>query len=93
MSQKISRRSFINRSGVGVAATAASLASTRAQSAEVKTVRIGLVGVGNRGTGLLRVLLERVEGVEIPAICDVKIQNLGRAQKLVGEAGQPLPTG
>jgi len=93
MTQRMNRRSFINRSGAGLLATAGYVRSVRAQTANLKTVRIGLVGVGNRGTGLLRVLLERVEGVEIPAVCDVRIDHLERAQKLVTDAGQPLPTG
>jgi predicted dehydrogenase len=93
MNRKINRRSFINRSGAGIAATAVGLRSTSAQSQDLDPVRIGLVGVGNRGTGLLRILLERVEGVQIPAICDVKVDHLERARQMVFESGQPLPVG
>jgi predicted dehydrogenase len=53
---------------------------------------VGFVGVGGRGTGLLRQLL-RLEGVQVPALCDIKEANLARAQDLVVKAGQPRPEG
>ncbi|MEX0843242.1 MAG: Gfo/Idh/MocA family oxidoreductase, partial [Gemmatimonadota bacterium] len=57
-----------------------------------QTVRIGVVGVGARGTGHLRGLLAR-DDVEIPAVCDVDQGNLDRAVRLVEEAGHPQPEG
>ncbi len=54
-------------------------------------VRIGMVGVGGRGTSLLRDLLE-VEGVSIVAVYDRVAEHAQRAQGLVVEAGQPEPT-
>jgi predicted dehydrogenase len=56
------------------------------------TVRIGVVGVGGRGTGLLRLLLD-MPGVEVPALCDINVKRLKRAQGLVVEAGQDKPEG
>ena len=44
-----------------------------------KKVRVGFIGVGDRGTGLLRVMLA-FPGVEIPAVCDINKVNLKRAQ-------------
>ncbi len=35
-----------------------------------KPVRLGFVGVGSRGTGMLKVALT-LEGVEIPVVCDI----------------------
>ena len=55
-------------------------------------VRIGMVGVGARGTGHLRGLLNR-DDVEVPAVCDIDPSNLARAIRLVEEAGQPTPEG
>ena len=55
-------------------------------------VRIGLVGIGGRGTVLLKVLLD-LEGVEVKAVCDIIEDRVAKAQNLVTAAGQPKPTG
>lgn len=55
-------------------------------------VRMGIIGVGGRGSSLLRDLLA-VENVEIKAICDVVPEKVAHAQKAVTDAGQPEPTG
>ena len=38
---------------------------------KLDTVRIGIVGIGNRGSGAVR-RLSRIEGAEIAALCDVR---------------------
>ena len=55
-------------------------------------VRLGIIGVGGRGTSLLRDLLA-VENVEVKAICDLVPEKVARAQKAVTNAGQPEPAG
>ena len=55
-------------------------------------VRLGIIGVGGRGTSLLRDLLT-VENVEIKAICDLVPKKVDHAQKMVTDAGQPKPAG
>ena len=55
-------------------------------------VRLGIIGVGGRGTSLLKDLLG-VEKVQIKAICDLVPEKVARAQKAVTDAGQPEPTG
>ena len=55
-------------------------------------VRLGIIGVGGRGTSLLRDLLA-VDGVEVKAICDLVPDKVAHAQKMVTDAGQPQPTG
>ena len=55
-------------------------------------VRLGIIGVGGRGTSLLRDLLA-VENVEVKAICDLVPEKVAQAQKAVTDAGQPEPTG
>jgi predicted dehydrogenase len=57
-----------------------------------KPVRMGLVGVGNRGTGLVKILLD-VPGVEIPAICDINEEHLQNAQAIVEKTGRKRPEG
>src|SRR2546430_10266653 len=50
-------------------------------------VRLGIIGVGGRGSSLLRDLLA-VENVEIKAICDLVPEKVAHAQKAVTDAGQ-----
>jgi len=90
---KIDRREFLR---LGTAATLSMgaiegrmpLADTSAQ----QPVRVGMVGVGGRGTSLLEVLLG-MGGVQIPAICDINQEHLARAQAMVEKAGQKRPEG
>src|SRR5215467_8214510 len=55
-------------------------------------VRLGIIGVGGRGTSLLQDLLA-VDGVDVKAICDLVPEKVAHAQKMVTDAGQPQPTG
>src|SRR5690242_11960473 len=55
-------------------------------------VRLGIIGVGGRGSSLVRDLLA-VENVEVKAICDLVPEKVARAQKAVTNAGQPEPAG
>ncbi len=53
-------------------------------------VRIGLIGTGNRGRSLLGILLE-LDGLEIPALCDIQRDNLEKARAMVLKSGRPEP--
>ncbi len=55
-------------------------------------VRLGIIGVGGRGSSLLEDLLA-VENVQVKAICDLVPEKVAKAQKAVTAAGQPEPTG
>jgi len=55
-------------------------------------VRLGIIGVGGRGTSLLQDLLA-IEKVEVKAICDLVPEKVARAQKAVTNAGQAEPAG
>jgi predicted dehydrogenase len=57
----------------------------------IDKVRVGLVGISNRGSLLLRLLLS-LEGVEVKAVCDVIPQRVAKAQDMVSAAKQPEPT-
>jgi hypothetical protein len=57
-----------------------------------KSVRIGMVGVGSRGSADLKTLLD-LPGVEAPAICDINEANLQRAQDMVEKSGRKRPEG
>jgi len=88
ISSSVSRRKIIQS---GAAATAA-LAAAPIIQGQVKPLRVGFVGVGGRGTGLLRQLL-RLDNIAVPAISDINPQNLARAQKLVSDTGLKNPEG
>jgi len=53
-------------------------------------VRLGVIGTGNRGRSLLGILLE-LEGLEIPALCDIQPANLEKARAMVLQSGRPEP--
>jgi predicted dehydrogenase len=57
----------------------------------VKPLRLGMIGVGGRGTSHVKTLLAM--GVQIPAVCDINQEHLERAQSLVEKAGQKRPEG
>jgi predicted dehydrogenase len=61
-------------------------------SAAGKTVRLGVVGTGSRGTNLLEIALS-VGGVEVPALCDINRENLAKAQDVVLTSGRKKPEG
>ncbi len=48
-------------------------------------VRLGVIGLGNRGTALLRSLLE-IPGTPIVAVCDTEAKHRLRAQGIVDKA-------
>jgi len=54
-------------------------------------VRLGIVGVGGRGTGVCSEFLA-VPGVEVKAVCDVVPARTAYAASMVERAGQPRPT-
>src|SRR5262249_16918937 len=55
-----------------------------------ETVGIGCIGVGGRGQGLLRSLLE-VPGGAVRPVSDINPQNSAKAKAIVVEAGHPAP--
>ena len=55
-------------------------------------VRLGIIGVGGRGRSLLSVVLGMAD-VQVPALCDINLENLALAQDMVVQAGQPKPEG
>src|SRR5215813_7428579 len=61
-------------------------------SAQPKPIRVGFIGVGGRGTELLRNLLAH-PGVAVPVLCDINPVNLKRAQDLVAKKRGSSPEG
>jgi predicted dehydrogenase len=88
MNRKLHRRHFLGTAG---AATAAIL--TAGANGQINSqIRCGVIGIGGRGTHLLRVLLGMPE-VRITALCDIQESHLERGRGLVADAGQPKPPG
>jgi len=76
----LTRREFLHKSAVGASALAMGAAG-RARAAEKKDeVAIGFIGVGGRGSTLLRKIM-RTEGVRVVAVCDLKTDRLAKAQE------------
>jgi hypothetical protein len=94
MNRRYNRREFIKHSGaVGAGVALAQLGQVMpafGQNAG-KIVKIGFVGVGRRGSNLLKILLE-LKGVQIKALCDIRKDRVTRAQRWVTEAGQAEPS-
>ncbi len=88
MSQRqVNRRTFLTAGGAAVAGVALANGS---RTQDARTVRCGIVGVGGRGTALLRAALQ-VEGVEVPAICDLDPAARGKASEAIQKAGGRKP--
>ncbi|MBN2288241.1 MAG: Gfo/Idh/MocA family oxidoreductase [Candidatus Glassbacteria bacterium] len=91
--KNLSRRRFLaNAAAASVGLSLTGLSGSLYGRPEEKPVRLGFVGVGNRGTGLLRHIMA-FKGVEIPALCDINEAHLARAQKIVEETLGKRPEG
>ena len=54
------------------------------------SVRFGIIGVGNRGSGMLDLLLA-VPHARVTAVCDIVPEKTSRARDRIVKAGQPAP--
>ncbi len=75
----LSRRAFTGAAAAGILS---------AQSPN-DTVRVAFIGVGNRGSYLLRTM-KKVPGVQVTAVCDIDPTALDRAATVAGEGGQSV---
>jgi predicted dehydrogenase len=80
---KASRRTFLASSVV--VAGSSSLAA-----ADAERLRVGFIGVGNRGSTLLRNFLDAKLG-DVVAVCDIKPEHAKRAAAMITAAGQKEP--
>ena len=91
MTAPYSRRGFLAQSALGGAALAAGAQRLDAAAAALgRPLRVGFVGVGDRGSYHLDVCLGN-DSVEVPALCDIDAAYLHRAKRWVEEAGKPTP--
>ncbi|MGI8907282.1 MAG: Gfo/Idh/MocA family protein [Candidatus Sumerlaeaceae bacterium] len=89
--ESIDRRQFLRLAAAGGATFALGRYAAFAAE-EGKKIRIGFVGVGSRGTGLLKQMLLHPE-VEVPAICDIDENHLNAALAIVEKALGKKPEG
>lgn len=82
MTEPLHRRDFVRLgTAAGLAAGLGAAASAQERS---EPLRVGVIGVGGRGTHLLRLALSM--GVEVPALCDIQEAHFERAAQLVADA-------
>ncbi len=85
---RLNRRSFLGYSAAaGIALAQGKVADASAAS---KIIRVGMIGLGNRGTALLRTILE-IPDVEIVAIADSEEKHRVRAQGIAQKASKLSP--
>jgi predicted dehydrogenase len=94
MADQLNRRHFLGISGAAVAGSAVAAQTAAAQTAATqrltRPVRLGFVGVGDRGSYHLDIALG-IDGVEVPAVCDINPAVLHRAKNWIEETGKPSP--
>ena len=89
MAESLTRRQFTT-AAMAIAATGPFASAAPSGAASPKPVRVGFVGVGGRGTGMLRYSLG-IKGVHVRAVCDINAARAGNAANLVARAGQKRP--
>src|SRR5262245_60674760 len=83
---RLNRRRFLGCSAAAsFAISQGNLAEAAAAGEDQAPVRLGLIGLGNRGTSLLRSALE-LNGVSIAAVCDAESKHRLRGQGIVEKA-------
>ena len=88
---KVKRRNFVKTvSAAGVGMTLQTPSFSASLKAKNKILRMGVIGTGNRGTHLLKILLG-IQDVEIMAICDINKTHLDRALTICEDAGRKKP--
>lgn len=91
MKKKFNRRDFMKiTTAVAGGYVFSHLGMAQSYLNEEKSLRIGFVGVGDRGSYHLDAALG-IEGVVVPAVCDIKNAHLYRAKRWVEDSGQPTP--
>lgn len=79
----LTRRNFISTTAVSALAIGASGFSILRSSAS-STIRVGVIGTGSRGTGLIS-LLKEMKGVEVSACCDILPERLKNGLSVAGK--------
>jgi predicted dehydrogenase len=87
----LNRRRFLGCSAAASLALSQGCVAEAAAAGEGSDpVRVGVIGIGTRGTTLLRTLLE-LPGVQVVAVCDPEQKHRLRGQGIVVKAGGERP--
>jgi hypothetical protein len=89
--KRVSRRSFLKTGSLAAAGLSLMKPAAYSQEENDKIVRIGLIGVGKRGSRLLKTLLE-IEGLEISSLCDINQSKAVSAARSCESLGRKLPS-
>lgn len=97
MSKKLDRKDFLKISTAGFSTSVlAGMELSKPVFAKKRTnqerpIRLGFIGIGGRGTWHLSAALG-IEGIEVPAICEIRADRLENAKNMVEASGRPSPT-
>ena len=84
------RKEFLRNTGLAAASLALSSSNKLfALNADTK-VKMGIIGVGQRGLNHLDLLLRR-DDVELVAICDIDERTLNSAKEIINKSGKKMP--
>jgi predicted dehydrogenase len=89
--KEVTRRDFIKTGTIATVGMSLLQTSSYAIGEADKTVRIGIIGTGNRGTGHVNNLL-KIPGVEIVAVCDLSESKALNAASICEKAGRKRPS-
>jgi predicted dehydrogenase len=88
---QINRRRFLGCSAAAsLALSQGGLAESAAIDGAVEPVRLGLIGIGNRGTALLRSMLD-LPGTSFVAVCDTDRKHRQRGEGIIEKARGQRP--
>ncbi len=99
MNKNYDRRDFLKMSSVvtggavlsGIGLSQQAVAQNKAKSSQdSKNIRLGFIGIGGRGQYHLTSALG-IEGVEVPAICEIKPERLYTAKRWIEDSGRSTP--
>lgn len=88
--KNVSRREFIRTGSLAAAGISLLPGEAAAWQRTGRTVRVGFIGTGNRGTSHVNNLLT-IEGTEIVAVCDIADSRAGNAAEICSKKGRPTP--
>jgi len=88
--KNVSRREFIRTGSLAAAGISLLPGEAAAGQRAGRTVRVGFIGTGNRGTSHVNNLLT-IEGTEIVAVCDIADSRAGNAAEICSKKGRPTP--
>jgi predicted homoserine dehydrogenase-like protein len=88
--EKVSRRDFIKTGTIATVGMTVLSGKAYGNEPAEKTVRVAVVGTGNRGTSHVNTLLT-IDGVEIAAVCDLAESKASNAADICEKAGRKRP--